>query len=167
MKISTHLIKICGQLSSEHKKPKLPDRLCALELEVAHSDVVPFSFVRPWPGAHGDHLCWFHHQASGQAGDLWDTQLRTKGPWRLACLNLPRGLVLKRSSHLNLLGDPPVQGSQEVVTPWPAQGPNTWEANLPWPAWGFNLQEAVMPQPAWGSAPWPGDAWLSGCNSTG
>ena len=36
-----------------------------------------------------------------------------------------------------------------------------------WPAQGFDLQEVVMPQPAWGSAPWPGDAWLSGCNSTG
>ena len=59
MKISTHLIKICGQLSSKHKKSKLPDYLCALELEAAHSDVVPFSFVQPWPGAHGDHLCWF------------------------------------------------------------------------------------------------------------
>lgn len=28
-------------------------------------------------------------------------------------------------------------------------------------------QEAVTPQPAWGSAPWPGDAWLSGCSSSG
>ena len=57
-------------------------------------------------------------------------------------------MVLEMLSHLNLLRDPPVQGSQEVVTPQPAQGPNSQEANLPRPA-----QEAVMPQLAWGSAP--------------
>ena len=47
--------------------------------------------------------------------------------------------ALKKLSHLNLLGDPPVQESQEVVTPCPALG--------------FYLQEAVMPLLAWGSAP--------------
>ena len=68
----------------------------------------------------------------------------------LTCLGV---LVLKRLSRLNLLGDPPVQGSQEIVTPQPAQGPNSWEAVTSRPARGFDLQEAVMPQPAWGSAP--------------
>ena len=54
----------------------------------------------------------------------------------LTCLG---NLVLGRLSHLNLLGDLPVQGSQEV--------------DLPRPAWVFYLQEAVISQPAWGSAP--------------
>ena len=45
------------------------------------------------------------------------------------------------------------QGSQEVIMPQPAQGPNSREAIMPRPARGFNLQEAVTPQPAWGSAP--------------
>ena len=62
-------------------------------------------------------------------------------------------LILRRLSHLNLLRDLPVQGSQEINMPQPAQRPNFWEANLPQPAQGFDLQEAVMPQPAWGSAP--------------
>ena len=44
---------------------------------------------------------------------------------------LPGDLISRRLSHLNLLGDPPVQGSQEV--------------NMPRTAWGFYLQEAVMP----------------------
>ena len=48
-------------------------------------------------------------------------------------------LVLGSLLRLNLLGDLPVQGSQE--------------ANLPQPAWGFNLQKAVMPQLAWESTP--------------
>ena len=55
--------------------------------------------------------------------------------------------------YLNLLGDPPIQGSQEVDMPQPAQGSTSQEANLTQSAWGFDLQEAVMPQPAWGSAP--------------
>ena len=62
-----------------------------------------------------------------------------------------------------LLGDLPVQGSQEVNMPPPAQGPNSQEANLPRPAQGFDLQEAVTPQSAWRSV----DAQLSGFNSSG
>ena len=91
--------------------------------------------------------------STGHAGDLGDTQLQPRGPRRSTCLDLPGDLVLERLSHLNLLGDLPVQGSQEVVTPQPAQGPNSWEADLPRPAWGFNRHEAVTPQPVWGSAP--------------
>ena len=37
-------------------------------------------------------------------------------PWSQE-VDLPKDLVLRRLSHLNLLGDPPVQGSQEVDTP--------------------------------------------------
>ena len=59
-------------------------------------------------------------------------------PWSQE-VDLPKDLVLRRLSHLNLLGDPPVQGSLEVDMPRPAQE--------------FDLQEAVTPQPAWGSAP--------------
>ena len=101
------------------------------------------------------------------AGKLGDAQLQLGGPRRPTCLDLPRDLVLGRLSCLNLLGNPSDQGSQEVNMPQPAQGPNSQEADMPRPAQGFNLQEAVTPQPAWGSAPWPRDAWLSGCNSTG
>ena len=54
------------------------------------------------------------------------------GPRRSKCFDLPRDLVLKRLSRLNLLGDLPVQESQEV--------------NMLRPAQGFSLQEAVMPQ---------------------
>ena len=61
-------------------------------------------------------------------------------------------LVLRKLSHLNLLGDLPVQESQEVDMPPPAQGPNSREANLPRPAWGFDFSEAVTPQSAWQSA---------------
>ena len=35
----------------------------------------------------------------------------------MTCLNLPRDLILGSLSCLNLLGDPPVQGSQEVDMP--------------------------------------------------
>ena len=58
---------------------------------------------------------------------------------RPALLDLPRNLVLRRLSCLNLLGDPLVQEYQEVKMPRPARG--------------FDLQEAVTPQPALGSAP--------------
>ena len=75
------------------------------------------------------------------------------GPRRSTFFDLLRYLDLERLSHLNLLGDPPVQGSQEVFTPQPAQEPNFLEADLPQPAQGFNLQEAVTPQSVWGSAP--------------
>ena len=75
------------------------------------------------------------------------------GPRRSKCFDLPRDLVLKRLSCLNLLGDLPVQGSQEIYMPRPSQGPNSWEANMSRPAWELNLQEVVMPQPARGSAP--------------
>ena len=34
----------------------------------------------------------------------------------MTCLDLPKDLVLGRLSCLNLLGDPPVQGTQEVNT---------------------------------------------------
>ena len=46
-------------------------------------------------------------------------------------LNLPKDLVLKRLSCLNLLTDPPVQGSQKVDMPRLAQGSNSREADLP------------------------------------
>ena len=62
-------------------------------------------------------------------------------------------------SCLNLLGNPPVQGPQEVDMPRPAQGPNSQEADKPRLYWGFDLQEAVTHQLAWGSAPWTWDAW--------
>ena len=90
---------------------------------------------------------------TGHAGDLGDAQLQSGGPRRLTCLNLPRDLILERLSHLNLLGDPPVQGSQEVDLPRPAQGPNYWEGDMPQPVQGFDLQEVVTSQLSWGSAP--------------
>ena len=49
--------------------------------------------------------------STGHIGDLGDTQLQSGGPRRSICLDLPRDLVLKKLSCLNLLGDPPVQGS--------------------------------------------------------
>ena len=55
-------------------------------------------------------------------------------PWSQE-VDLPKDVVLRRLSHLNLLGDPPVQASQEVDMP------------------RFDLQKAVTPQPTWGSAP--------------
>ena len=67
-------------------------------------------------------------------------------------VDLPRDLVLRKLSHINLLGDPPVQGSQVVDMPRPAQGHNSQVADMQ-PAQGFDLQEAVTPQPAWGSTP--------------
>ena len=66
-------------------------------------------------------------------GHIGDYPSPIGGPRRLTCLGLPRDLVLGRLSHLNLLGDPPVQGSQEVYMPWSAQGPNSQETNLPQP----------------------------------
>ena len=54
--------------------------------------------------------------STGHAGNLGDTQLQSGGPRRSTCLDLPRDLVLKSLLCLNLVGDPPVQGSQEVVT---------------------------------------------------
>ena len=56
-------------------------------------------------------------------------------------------------SCLDLLGDPPVQGSQEIDMPQPVQGPNSQEAKMPQPAQGFDLHAVVMHQPAWESAP--------------
>ena len=105
--------------------------------------------------------------STGHTGDLGDTQLQSGDPRRSTCLDMPRDLVLESLSCLNLFRDPSVQGSQEVNMLRPTQGPNSWEADLPRPAWGFDVQEAVMTQPAWGSTPFPRDAWLSGCNSTG
>ena len=91
--------------------------------------------------------------STGHTGDLGDTQLQSGGPRRSSRLDLPRVLVLKRLSRLNLLRDLPAQGSQEIHMPQPTQG--------------FDLQEVVMTQPAWASAPLPGDTRLSGCNGTG
>ena len=91
--------------------------------------------------------------STGHAGDLGDTQLQPGDPWRLTCLDLSRDLVLRRLTCLILLGDLPVQGSQEVKMPQPAQGPNSREAtSLDLPG-GFDLQEDDLPQPTWGSAP--------------
>ena len=67
----------------------------------------------------------------GHTGDLGDIQLQSGGPRRSSRLDLPRDLVLEMLSCLNLLGDPPVQGSQEVDMPRPAQGPNSQEADKP------------------------------------
>ena len=55
--------------------------------------------------------------STGHAGDLGDVQLQFGGPRGLACFDLPRNLVLKRLSCLNLLRQLPVQGSQEVNMP--------------------------------------------------
>ena len=77
--------------------------------------------------------------STSQAEELGEAQLQPQGPRRLICLDLPMDLALGSLSRLNLLGNLPVQGSQE--------------ANLPQPARGFNLQKAVMPQLAWESAP--------------
>ena len=55
--------------------------------------------------------------STGHTGDLGDAQLQSKVPRKSTCLDLPRDLVLGRLSCLNLLGDPPVQGSQEVDMP--------------------------------------------------
>ena len=84
---------------------------------------------------------------------IGDTQLQPGDPRKSTCLDLPRYLVLRRLSHLNLFRDPPVQGTQEVNMPQPVQGPNSQEANLPQPAQGFDLHAVVMHQPAWESAP--------------
>ena len=48
--------------------------------------------------------------STGHAGDVGDDQLQSRGPRRSACLDLPRNLVLRRLSCLNLLKDLPVQG---------------------------------------------------------
>ena len=69
--------------------------------------------------------------STGHAGDLGDAQLQLGGPSRSTYLDLPRDLVFGRLSHLSLLEDPSVKGSQEVNMPQPAQGPNSWEADLP------------------------------------
>ena len=83
---------------------------------------------------------------------IGDTQLQPGDPWRLTCLDLSRDLVLGRLTCLSLLGDLPVQGSQEVKMPQPAQGPNSRETtSLDLPG-GFDLQEDDLPLPAWGSA---------------
>ena len=58
--------------------------------------------------------------STGHAGDLGEAQLQSRGSRKLTCLNLPRDLVPGRLSHLNILRDPPVQGSQEVNLPGPA-----------------------------------------------
>ena len=105
--------------------------------------------------------------STDHTGNLGDSQVQSWGPRRLTCLNLPRDLVVGRLSHLNLLGDLPVQGSQEIDTRRPVQGPNSWEADMSQPAQEFGLPVVVMPQTAWGSEHWPEDAQLSVCNSTG
>ena len=63
-----------------------------------------------------------------------DAQLQSGGPRRSTCLDLPKDLVLERLSRFNLLGDLPVQGSQEVIMTRPAQGPNSREAVMPHPS---------------------------------
>ena len=55
--------------------------------------------------------------STSHAGDLGDAQLQPEGPRRSTCLNLPRDLVPRRLSHLHLLRDLPVWGSQEVDLP--------------------------------------------------
>ena len=49
-------------------------------------------------------------------------------------------LILPSTGHTGDLGDAQtlVRGSQEVITPQAAQGPNSWEPDLPQPAQGFN-----------------------------
>ena len=73
------------------------------------------------------------------AGKLGDAQLQLGGPRRPTGLDLPRDLVLGRLSCLNLFGNLPVQGPQEVDMPLPAQRPNSCEADMSRPAWRFNL----------------------------
>ena len=125
------------------------------------------SLFLPWE-PHGQlRLPCLNPTQPWSCGRAWDARLQSRSPSRWTCFNIPRDLVLRRFSHLNLLGDPPVRGSQEVNMPRFVQGPNSQEADLPRPAWGFSLQETIMPQPSWGPAPWPGDVQLSDCNSTG
>ena len=75
--------------------------------------------------------------STDHTGNLGDSQVQSWGPRRLTCLNLPRDL--------------PVQGSQEIDTRRPVQGPNSWEADMSQPAQEFGLPVVVMPQTAWGS----------------
>ena len=63
----------------------------------------------------------------------------SRGSKRSTCLDLSKDLVVERLSCLNLLGDPLVPGSQEVITPRPAQGPNPPEAITPQVDQGFDL----------------------------
>ena len=61
--------------------------------------------------------------STGHTGGIGDTQLQSGDPRRSTCLDLPRDLVLKRLTCLNLLGNLPVQWSQEVDMSWSAQDP--------------------------------------------
>ena len=97
----------------------------------------------------------------------WDCPTPVRGSQEV---DLPRDLVLERLSCLNLLGDLPVQESQEVITPRPAQGTNSQAADLPRPAQGFELQEEVTPQLPWDLHPdqgMPGSQVATGMGEEG
>ena len=85
----------------------------------------------------------------------WDAQLQSGGPRRSACFDLPRNLVLKRLSCLNLLRDPPVQGSRKStclnLPGDPILGRPTC-LDLPGDSVSRRLSCLTL----------PGDAWLSG-----
>ena len=78
---------------------------------------------------------------------LWDPILR-----RPKCLNLPEDLILRRLSHLNLLGDLPVQGTQRLTCLSLPRDPILRRLTC-LDLSGFNLQEALTAQPPCGSAP--------------
>ena len=63
--------------------------------------------------------------STGHAGNFGDAQLQFMGTRKSSCLDLLKDLVLGRLSCLSLLGYLPVQWSQEVNMPQPAQGPST------------------------------------------
>ena len=81
-----------------------------------------FTSLYPFPSAVNKLAMSLNHNplilpSTGHTGDLGDVQLQFRGPRRSTCLDLPRDLVLKRLSSLNLLRDLPVQGFQEVDMP--------------------------------------------------
>ena len=85
---------------------------------------------------------------------FWRDNQKITGLGREILYNI-QPLILPSTGHTGDLGDAQtlVRGSQEVITPRPAQGPNSQEAVMPRPAQEFDLWEAVTSQPAWGSAP--------------
>ena len=91
--------------------------------------------------------------STGHTGDLGDAQLQSGGPRRSLRLDLPRDLVLKRLSCLNLLRDPlvpGVPGSHHALTClgiWSSKGCHTSTCLGIRQSQGS--QEVVKPRPAW------------------
>ena len=77
--------------------------------------------------------------STGHTGDVGDAHLQSGGPRRSSRLDLPRIWSLKCCHTSTCSGIRQSQGSQEVVTPQPAQGPNSREAVMPRPAQEFDL----------------------------